>query len=333
MISFQDLRGDGKKLIKKLAEEHSLKESENSEQKASGTEDKLKSLIDKLGYVDDKYSVKYLDPTVDIPSKLDLTKLDYKMPDEDSLLESARKSLEVKYGKAKSQLVQEKEDKSDDYEQNLNAKMLELSNVKNSKAKCLAEAKENIHDRALRNGIARGSIKGSLTDKAASDVNDEYEYKLAAKQMELDDLNGKISKLTERTKEALQALSENYSEEVMAKTQKLLSEALAEQEKVTKYNNSVDEKQANYADSVERKKIDAVEKELKRLANAQKLLEDNGETGLNILISKEKANLAKAYLLSIPQGDAIELLSNAELKKALGSYYNGVFKAVSNFGK
>ncbi|HPG92630.1 MAG TPA: hypothetical protein PK675_04385 [Clostridia bacterium] len=288
-------------------------------------------LTKNLKDIDTLYSVNYTEPKLDLPVSTGAVKIEYEMPEQDELYSQAKTNLAEKYytkaDQIRSDNVSDSNSISDKIDQAELKAMFEIRELNENEN----EDKQNIRKNALERGVARSSIVESAENDAEQRYSKEKSSITEQKEANVNLLKQNLEKLKNLSTEALASLGISQDLETQELAQKLYNEALEKQEEIAKYNNTISSNEAKLQASNEKLRQEAMTNEYQRAAEAQKLLAEVGEAGLEKIVRREKYYAVITYLDNLTKEQAIDLLEKrTDLQDELGSFYEWVVEYVEN---
>lgn len=288
-------------------------------------------LTKNLKDIDTLYSVNYSEPKLDLPKSTGAEKIEYEMPAQDDLYNQAKTNLAEKYytkaDKIRSDSASDSNSISDKIDQAELKALFEIREVNENEN----QDKQEIRKNALEKGVARSSIVESAENDAEQRYFKEKSGITEQKTANINLLKQNLERLKSLSTEALAALGISQDLETQELVQKLYNEALEKQEEIAKYNNTISSNDAKLQASNEKLQQEAMTNEYQRAAEAQKLLAEVGEAGLEKIVRREKYYAVISYLDNLTKEQSIDLLEKrTDLKEELGSFYEWVVEYVEN---
>jgi len=288
-------------------------------------------LTDNLNNIDILYSPNYNEPHLDLPETTGAAKIEYEMPQQDELYNEAKTNLAEKYYTKASNIRNNASTDSSNISDRINQAVLkamfELKDIKESED----ADKQKIRKNALERGLARSSIIGSAENDAEQRYSKEKVSVSEQKEADVNLLKQKLESLKNLTDEALASLGISQDLETQELALKLYNEALEKQQEIEKYNNTISANDAKLTASNEKLRQEAMSNEYQRAAEAQKLLAEVGEAGLNKIVCREKYYAVISYIDGLTKEQSIDLLEKrTDLQDELGSFYEWVVEYVEN---
>ncbi len=285
--------------------------------------DEYKKLRNKMENVDNKYSLSYHEPQLDMPESLNLEKMTYEMPDEDELLKNAEQRTEADYITDKYKIEKAETAGRD----KLDGERTQAERAEEELMKKLADKLQSdtrtVSDDTLKKGTARSSIRSEGLSEARSVHDSGVSQAQASKEEKLADIQRRLQQLAEQTASALSSLDQTRDAEIKETLEKLLAEAERQRDSVMKYNNTVEEKEQKYQAQREKAYESARQAENQRAMKAASLYAQLGASGVEEQKLNEKLSLAKQFFGTMSRAEAKSLLNSDSFMYAqLGKYYN-----------
>lgn len=273
--------------------------------------------------IDEKYSLDYIPPQIELPESLNLIKLEYNPKTDEELHELAelevqasliakQRSIDNDYTKTIKQLAADRSKLHERYSQKLAQMTVEYR-----------EECDTIRRKVINNGLLFSTVLTKYLNKALNDYtqrtekNAENEFAESAiiDQEELDAENI-FQASCDSLEVEKQAMLENAYQKLVEAEEKLKRD-------VETYNNRLEEKEQNYRASRERTLLSARNAEFYRAREATKIFEEMGEVGFRALISREKYAICKEEFTPLRKNEAQFLLEvDSFLIAHLGVYYS-----------
>lgn len=276
--------------------------------------------------IDDKYTLNYVPPQVDLPDSLGLVHIPFAEKTEQELKALAEQNVKAKYLARKSNLDQRYATKSDA----IATKQSELAEQnRRSLAKLLDEFTDGWNDAFKRLTDARLLLSSVLTrvqQKMLVDYNDKVatENTDFSKQKQLlsDEKTALDAKYTQDKSDLETQRAAMEREEYNTLAEKQNKDKLANQ----KYNASLDEREARYTASCKRFVEQAKQAEYTRKLEASRLLAELGTTGVEQQKQEEKYLVSCNFVLSHWTKEEANLMisSDSFLSEQLGTKYSAL---------
>ena len=273
--------------------------------------------------VDEKYSLDYVEPELDMPDSLNLQKLTFTPKTEEELLVLAEQSVAPTILSKQATI-----DKN--YTTKLNSiaskQAQNNNNATTQMDKLLVQYEENcenIKKKVKRNGL----VFSNVTDKYLSLELDAHSKRV---QNKTEEFNRNSEVLTQEQtdaeavyKETCAALEKEKQARIADAYQKLLDEQEKERVSIEKYNNSVEEKEQKYQAARARAYENARRAAYNRAYDNAKLYQALGETGYRQLVTREKYAVCQDAFFPLRREEAETILSiDSFLRSHLGIYYS-----------
>ena len=297
---------------------------------ASITTERMKELLEiynglkeRITAIDNKYSLDYVEPKIDLPESLNLQKMTYEPKDEYELtvladqyaapiILSKLRSVEVSYSTKRRALWRKRTQASRDYADKVNK-------IDQDYAEDLAKLEKKLTNNGLLFSTTATTYRSAATadyNTRKSECKASYSADVKALDAEETDLETVFNENWQRLEDERQALS-----------QKKYYELLKEEEKakttVEKYNNGVDEKEQRYQ-YTRAKFIESMRRaERDRVLDMTKLYLQLGDVSYRDRMVKEKYTAAQDAFWPLRRNEANWLLSyDSFLAFHLEKYYS-----------
>lgn len=297
---------------------------------ASITNERLNELVqlyDRLKarvlQIDVKYSLEFVEPELDMPESLNLTKLTYKPKTNSELTSLANQQVAAVIIAKQSTL-----DKN--YNSKIKSLSLKIANVQLSASQKIADAQEaaekdlkDIRNRLVNNGL----IFSTISTKYENQVHLDYKTATNKIKTSADDAIALINQ-EQKDAEAVYAEScNNLTQERTARAKQCYQKLVEEEEKlkrsIEKYNTGLDEKEQKYQASRAKAYESARRAAYERAYNNSKLYMEMGETGYRRSIEKEKYAVCQDAFYPLRRTEAQAILSmDSFIMTNLGTYYS-----------
>lgn len=273
--------------------------------------------------IDDKYSLDYVEPELDMPDSLNLQKLEYTPKTEEELtalaeqavaatIISKQNSAERTY-LAKLKSLSLKQDK-------LNVKTQQTIS---DRADEYAKKREEIHQKLVNNGLYFSTVGNKYYNLANQEYIQDVNKLTAEGEAERDFINREITDAEALYNETLASLEEEKQARIADKLQKLIEAEEKLRISIEKYNNSLEEKEQKYQASRAKAYENARKNAYNRAYNNAKLYLEMGETGYRQLIQKEKYAVCQDAFYALRREEANTILQfDSFLLSHLGIYYD-----------
>ena len=273
--------------------------------------------------VDEKYSLDFVEPKLDMPDSLNLVKLTYEPKSEEELMELARQKVEASIISKQAQLDKNYNTKTKNLALQTQKQQLTTNQKLVALQKALDKEFENIHNRMVNNGLIFSTVTTKYQNKArqehnekVSQLNSDNEAALALIEQQQQDADALY-------KQSCDSLDTEAEARVQASYNKLLEDEESLKRAIDKYNTGLDEKETKYQASRAKAYESARRADYNRAYNNSKLYMQLGETGYRRMISMEKYIICQDvfYPLRREEGRAI-LSMDGFLVMHLGPYYD-----------
>ena len=273
--------------------------------------------------IDQKYSLDFVEPELDMPDSLGLEKLKYTPKTEEELMALAEQQVAAT-------IISKQATLDKNYNTKLNSLANEITKAQQSlsqKTAALDEALEkelnDIHNRLVNNGLVFSTVYKKYEKQA------QQNYKTKSKKLSADtdnEINLIVKQQNDATalyNESCQNLEKEKAARISASYQKLLEQEEALKRSIEKYNTGLDEKEAKYQASRAKAYENARRAAYARAYNNSKLYMEMGETGYRRMIEREKYALAQDAFYPLRRDEANAILSmDSFLIAHLGVYYD-----------
>lgn len=302
-----------------------------SQQRVNELLEIYENLKKRILLVDEKYSLDYHDPVIDLPESLGLEKMVFQDKTQEEIAAIVEKKYAPIYHTKNNAIIAW-------YDSHIRAvslkrdKLAEKQRLGEKKLKDdFDKAYADMYAKIARNGLLFSTVR----EKKMAETKANYDNRLAEYQKdiqgEVDLLNKEeimYNKLFQQRNVNLTAyqisLEKLYTAQVTEELRK-------EKERVEKYNQQVDEKEARYKVTLERLKETARKNEYDRLYKMTKLYAEIGETGIKSRRIAEKTEVCKQYFLPLTKEEGQFMLSlDSFLRNHLDTYYNTFVTWVNN---
>ena len=297
---------------------------------ASLTNERIQELVvlyDKLKkrilLIDEKYSLEFVEPELDMPESLGLEKLKYTPKTEEELM-----------ALAEEQVAPTIISKQATIEKNYNTKVLSLASKIAAEQQSLIQkttaAKDtynselvDIHNRLVNNGLIFSTIATKYETQAKDNYNEKVNKLNEDSRMKVELIGQEQKNAEELYNKSVADLEEEKAARILAIYQKLLEQEEALKRSIDKYNTGLDEKEARYQASRAKAYENARRAAYTRAYNNSKLYMEIGETGYRRTIEKEKYVVSKDAFYTLRRNEAQAILSmDSFLEAHLGTFYS-----------
>lgn len=273
--------------------------------------------------IDEKYSLEYVEPELDMPDSLNLTKLEYTPKSDEELTNLAEEQV-ASYVVSK-QAALDKNYFTKIY--NLYRRIYKVEqNMDKSKIVATdAYQKElsDIYNRIVNNGLIFSSLQNRYNNQALNDYKKNVERIDTDAQRDFTLLYQEEQDIEDVYSKDKKYLAQEKAARITAAYNKLVSEEEKLERSIEKYNTSLDEKEAKYQASRARAYEYARRAAHNRAIENSKLYLEIGETGYRRLIEKEKYAVCQDTFYTLTREEAKVLLSiDSFLVAHLGTYYD-----------
>lgn len=293
------------------------------------TEQRLKELLEKYAKlkidvlkVDDKYSLEYGEPQIDLPPSLNLEKIIYVPKTDDELAAAADLKISALYQAKQRQIyvsylnkLQACDKKYADLNENLRQNQLKLLNEYNETC-----------DKLRKSLVNNGLLYSSVNEKSSVKARGDYADKVAETNLRFENEKSAVDAEQTAAQNVYEQSLASIESERQSKLDDVLSDLRENEEKtrlnVEKYNNSLQEKEIKYQASREKALEAAREAEYDRAYKMAKLLAEIGETGIKEKVLLEKYHICQNSFRTLRRNEAKTLLNvDAFLQTNLEKYY------------
>lgn len=248
--------------------------------------------------VEKRYSINpNEEPFFDMPTTLNLERIEYIPPTATEIEQMARQKLIVAFNKKQDE-INEKYQKATD---TINVKKQVAQNKaqldKQKVQSNLDERIAGIQYDMLRRGLARSSICDELVQKAKDDASSQntsadWVLELTLKELDLAQQNA-----TDQKDLALQNLQQNFDTELAQKIAEITESVAKKTESTLKYNNTQAEKESDYKKSWHSQYIDAKQAHSEMARTLLTVSINDGYDVIKEYIMQDKTTFAKDYYL------------------------------------
>ncbi|MCH5156335.1 MAG: hypothetical protein J1G02_00485 [Clostridiales bacterium] len=274
-------------------------------------------------YIDEKYSLEFVEPKLDMPDSLYLTKLIYEPKTEEELMQMAEEQVAASIISKQSAL-----DKSyNTTVKSLANKLAQMQLSKDKSAQAVLDEYykeyEALHRRLINNGL----IFSTVATKYEEQLVTKMEKKTNRKNKEWTDKMALVDKEQQDAEQIYQErcadLEEEKAARIIQKYQKLKQDEEALARSIEKYNTGLDEKEAKYQASRAKAYEAARRAAYNRAYNNSKLYLEYGETGYRRMIEKEKYAVSQDVFFPLTREEGKIILSfDSFMVVHLGTYYS-----------
>ena len=280
-------------------------------------------LKERITYIDNKYSLVYVEPKIDLPDSLNLEKMTYKPKSEGELkalaeqyiaanILSKQRGIDANYltkvktlGRKRTDITREQSDKvkkiDDDY----------------------AEALAKLERKLINNGLLFSTTATTMRASATADYSAKKDESNLYYQEELKAIDTEESDVDAVYKESCNKLEEEKQALITKRYQALIEAEEKAKTAVDKYNNTVEEKEQRYQ-YTRAKFIESMRRaERDRVLDMTKLYLQLGEVSYHDRMLREKYATAQDAFWPLRRNEAKALLSyDSFLSMHLETYYS-----------
>ena len=297
---------------------------------ATITNERLQELIQiydglkaRIMLVDEKYSLEFVEPRLDMPDSLNLIKLTYTPKTEEELTELATQQVAAT-------IISKQATLDKNYNTKLKSLALKIQSTQQSTNKKLVSAQDaldielkNIHNRLVNNGLIFSTIKEKYENQAQQDFKAKSSQINTDSNNELALINKQMSDAETLYKQNRNSLEQEKAARITQIYQKLLEEEEKLARSIEKYNTGLEEKEQKYQASRARAYESARRAAYTRAYNNSKLFLQMGETGYRRTVEKEKYAVSQDVFFPLHRNEAQAILSmDSFLVAHLGTYYD-----------
>ena len=273
--------------------------------------------------IDEKYSLEFVEPKLDMPESLNLTKLTYKKKSDEELMSLAEQQVEAAIISKQASLDKNHSTKM----KSLNIKLKNLQQTLTKRITALQEDRDrelaNIHNRLVNNGLIFSTITAKYEGQAQADYKTKMERSTTEANNELALFSQEMNNAEAVYNESCKALEEEKVARITQSYNKLVEDEEKLARSIEKYNTGLDEKEQKYQASRARAYESARRAAYTRAYNNSKLYMEMGETGYRRAIEKEKYVISQDVFYPLLRNEAQAILSmDSFLVSHLGTYYN-----------
>ena len=273
--------------------------------------------------IDDKYSLEYVEPKLDMPDSLNLQKLEYNPKTEEELMALAEQAVVAAIISKQSSIERA-------YSAKLKGLTLKLNKLKNKTDQANAQAGENyneklkeIHNKIVNNGLVFSTVERKYSMQANADYNDVLNKIVEDSEAETALISQEEVDAEELYQQSLAALDEEKQAKIADRLNKLMDDEEKLRISIEKYNNSLEEKEQKYQASRAKAYENARKAAYTRAYNNAKLYLEAGEIGYRQLIQKEKYAVCQDMFYPLRREEAKAILNiDSFLLNNLGTYYS-----------
>ena len=273
--------------------------------------------------IDEKYSLNYVEPKLDLPESLNLQKLEYNPKSHEELMALAEQ--------ATAAIIISKQASIDkNYSAKLKNFAIKLTQNNNNAIAALnallAQHEENC-EKINRRAIAHGLVFSTVTTKYLNEENQAYGQRSFDASKEYKQKSDLIEQEQKDAEEIYQqscaALEEEKQARIAQAYQKLLDAEESLRRNIEKYNNSLEEKEQKYQAYRERTLDNARRAAQNRALSNAKIYAEVGETGYRQIVQREKYAVCQDAFFPLRRDEAQAILTfDSFLRSHLGAYYD-----------
>ena len=282
-----------------------------------------KDLKKRIIEIDNKYSLIYVEPEIDLPDSLNLQKMTYVAKSETEL-----KSLAEQYVAATVLSKQRSLDSSYFTKlKTLSRKRAQVANDMSDKAKSIdedyAEALVKLERKLINNGLLFSTTASTARASATTEYNEKKSQSNAKFAEDLKAIDTEESDVDAVYKESCAQLDKEKQALITKRYQALLEAEEKAKNNVDKYNNGIEEKEQRYQ-YTRAKFIETMRKsERDRVLTMTKLYIQLGQVSFRDRMLREKYSTAQDAFWPLRRNEAQVLLSyDSFLSMHLETYYN-----------
>lgn len=273
--------------------------------------------------IDEKYSLDYVEPKLDLPDSLNLQKLEYNPKSQEELTALAEQAVAAI-------IISKQANIEKAYSSKLNSVAIKISknnDTANATLSGLAVQHDEKLEKIKRKAIEHGLVFSNVTSKYITLENRAYDLLVFNTSKEFHQ-KGELIKQEQEDAEKIYeqstaALEEEKQARIAQAYQKLLDAEEASRISIEKYNNSLEEKEQKYQASRERTLENARRAAYSRALNNAKLYVELGESGYRQLIQREKYAVCQDAFFPLRRDEAQAILTfDSFLRTHLGTYYD-----------
>ena len=282
-----------------------------------------KKLKERILFIDQKYSLNYVEPELDMPDSLNLVKLTYTPKTEEELTSLAEQEVMPAIISKQSSLDQNYNTKMRNFVNKLAQLQLTMEKTHQSILDDYYAEGEALHRRLVNNGL----IFSTMVDKYNKQLKDDLQSKTGKNSKEHNDQMNLIfiqqSDAEKIYRDRCKALEEEKQARIAQMYQRLLEDEEALKRSIEKYNTGLDEKEAKYQASRARSYEAARRAAYSRAYNNSKLYLQYGETGYKRMIEREKYLVSQDAFYPLRRDEANAILAmDSFLMVHLGLHYS-----------
>ena len=282
-----------------------------------------KKLKERILFIDQKYSLDFVEPELDMPDSLNLTKLTYTPKTEEELTAIAEQQVAASIFSKQAALDKNYNTKI----KNFINKLTQLQHSKDKKLQDILDDYYNDGEALRRRLVNNGLLFSTIATKYNEQLTQDLQKKTAQKTEECNDQMNLVFQQQDDAEQIYKESCRNLEMEKIAriaqKYQRLLEDEEALARSIEKYNTGLDEKEAKYQASRARAYENARRAAYARAYNNSKLYLEYGETGYRRMIEKEKYAVSQDAFYPLRRNEAKTILAmDSFLVVHLGLYYS-----------
>jgi len=278
--------------------------------------------------VDKRYSINpNEEPFFDMPTSLNLERIEYIPPTPQEIEEQSRQKLLVGFNKTKDALNERYQRIFDNIDEKKQTAQNKAQIQKQKNQSDLQLRIDEISYDMLRRGLSESSIFEELVQKAKDDVSSQDTSIDWVLELTLNELEAERQNTIEQKATALQNLQKNFDAQLAQEIAELTESVAKKIENTIKYNNTQEEKEADYKKSWYSSYIDAKQSHSEMARTLLTVSINEGYDVIRGYIYQDKAIFTKDYYLGFDAQTAYDeiLALNSKLVPHLSQQrYNEV---------
>lgn len=272
--------------------------------------------------VDEKYSLEYHEPTIDMPESLNLKKLTYTPKSESQLRQEATRQ-------AAATIISKQRAVDSSYAAKLKSVSTKRAQLQLKYNTIFAELRQTYSEncdkltrKLVNNGLLFSSLNNTERSKELSRFNQKNYAETERQIAETEIIDGEESAADNAYKAACASLEKEQAALADKAYDKSVEAEAKLKSSIDKYNNSLEEKEQKYQASRAKTLLSAQRAETERLQSAMKSYAELGETGYRNLICKQKYAICQDAFWPLRRSEAQTVLTfDSFLRTHLESYY------------
>ena len=293
--------------------------TENIQEKTS----KIDDLQEKFNQIDAKYDFSSQVNEEDYQTSLDLQRKTFEGLSDDQIKKQAEDSLFDYQSQKKESIENDYMTNKQALEQSLSSLEQDTKEAKDELNEAFTQAKENASNDAVKRGLARSSIIVNKLAKYDQAMLQEFSNIEKSYLETSSKLTAEKNLLEVQRQNALDSFDITYAIKLSEKFNGISEQLSAKENEVLEYNNKMEQLEKEY----QAEQLEKLEKAKQAAAKANidyaEFMADGGSATVNSFITKEKYDMAKEYLNSLPKAQALwELQNNSMFLNQLKSGYN-----------